>query len=252
MSTFLVIGDKCTDVFVYGEVTRLSPEAPVPVFKPIRSVKNGGMAMNVYNNLFALCDKKDSVVGHFSTVDNTKCRYVDEKTNHYFIRVDENDYSNRINIERHLIKLIQMADCIIISDYNKGFLEEADILTICSYRKPGSVIFIDTKKKLTDDILSAIDFVKLNQSEFDNNFPDQLKEKHQYKVIVTKGGEGAYYNGSLYETDKMVTIDVSGAGDTFMASLSWKYAKENDIVLAIKYANKKALEVVTKRGVSVV
>ena len=145
-----------------------------------------------------------------------------------------------------------MADCIIISDYNKGFLEEADILTICSYRKPGSVIFIDTKKKLTDDILSAIDFVKLNQSEFDNNFPDQLKEKHQYKVIVTKGGEGAYYNGTLYETDKMVTIDVSGAGDTFMASLSWKYAKENDIVLAIKYANKKALEVVTKRGVSVV
>jgi sugar/nucleoside kinase (ribokinase family) len=37
-----------------------------------------------------------------------------------------------------------------------------------------------------------------------------------------------------------------------MASLAWKYMKGNDIVTAIKYANKKALEVVTKRGVSVV
>jgi D-beta-D-heptose 7-phosphate kinase/D-beta-D-heptose 1-phosphate adenosyltransferase len=247
-----VIGDKCTDVFVYGEVTRLSPEAPVPVFKPIRSVKNGGMAMNVYNNLLALSDKKDSIIGHFSSVENIKRRYVDEKTNHYFIRVDENDYSNRINIERHFIKLIQMSDCIIISDYNKGFLEESDIISICSYRKPGSVVFIDTKKKLTDEILSAIDFVKLNQTEYDQNFPSHLKEKYLYKVIVTKGGDGAYYNGFLYETNKMVTIDVSGAGDTFMASLAWKNAKENDIVLAIKYANKKALEVVTKRGVSVV
>ena len=252
MPKFLVIGDKCTDVFVYGEATRLSPEAPVPVFKPSRSVKNGGMAMNVYNNLFALSDKKDSVIGHFSSVDNIKCRYVDEKTNHYFIRIDENDYSNRINIERHFIKLIQMSDCIIISDYNKGFLEESDITSICSYRKPGSVVFIDTKKKLSETILSTVDFVKLNQTEYDHNFPNHLKEKYLYKAIITKGGEGAYYNDNLYETDKMVTIDVSGAGDTFMASLAWKYMKGNDIVTAIKYANKKALEVVTKRGVSVV
>lgn len=252
MPAFLVIGDKCTDVFVYGEATRLSPEAPVPVFKPNRTVKNGGMAINVYNNLLALLDKKDSVIGHFSTTENIKSRYVDEKTNHYFIRIDENDYSNRINIERHFIKLVKMADCIIISDYNKGFLEESDIVSICLHRNPGSVVFIDTKKKLGDIILSAVDFVKLNQTEYDHNFPSHLREKYQFKAIVTKGGEGAYYNDNLYETDKMVTTDVSGAGDTFMASLAWKYMKEKDIVKAIKYANKMALGVVTKRGVSVV
>ena len=39
---FLVIGEKCLDVFVYGEVLRLSPEAPVPVFQPVRKVENGG------------------------------------------------------------------------------------------------------------------------------------------------------------------------------------------------------------------
>ena len=54
---FLVIGEKCRDVFVYGEVTRLSPEAPVPIFKPNRITENGGMAQNVYNNLFSLIEK---------------------------------------------------------------------------------------------------------------------------------------------------------------------------------------------------
>jgi D-beta-D-heptose 7-phosphate kinase/D-beta-D-heptose 1-phosphate adenosyltransferase len=252
MPTFLIIGDRCKDVFVYGEVTRLSPEAPVPVFKPIRTVENGGMAMNVHNNLFSMCGQKDSIIGHFSTTNNTKTRYVDEKSNHYFIRVDENDYSNRIHIERHLKKIISMADCIIFSDYNKGFLEEDDILEICEYRKPGSVVFIDTKKKLTEDILSAVDFVKLNKSEFDHNFPHHLEEKYIHKLIITKGGDGAQYNGHTYETKKMVTIDVSGAGDTFLASLAHKYAHEKDIIEAIKYANNNSLEVVSSRGVTVV
>ena len=35
MSSILIIGDSCKDVFVYGEISRLSPEAPVPVFNPI-------------------------------------------------------------------------------------------------------------------------------------------------------------------------------------------------------------------------
>ena len=54
MSSVLIIGDSCTDVFVYGDITRLTPEAPVPVFNPIRTVKNDGMAKNVANNVEAL------------------------------------------------------------------------------------------------------------------------------------------------------------------------------------------------------
>lgn len=251
MPTFLIIGDRCKDVFVYGEVARLSPEAPVPVFKPLRVVENGGMAMNVHNNLFTMCGPKDVVVGHFSTTRNTKTRYVDEKTNHYFIRIDENDYSNSIVIEKHFKKLVAMSDCIIFSDYNKGFLSSEDIVEICQYRKPGSVVFIDTKKKLTDDILSVVDFVKLNKLEYDQNFPHHLEDKYSHKLIITKGGDGAQYNGVTYETTKMVTIDVSGAGDTFLASLALNYTHSKDIVEAIKYANKRSFEVVSKRGVSV-
>ena len=49
----LVVGDSCTDVFVYGNITRLTPEAPVPVFNPIREVTNDGMSKNVASNLEA-------------------------------------------------------------------------------------------------------------------------------------------------------------------------------------------------------
>ena len=50
----LVIGDSCTDKFVYGECNRICPEAPVPVFNPIEQKSNGGMAKNVFNNLITL------------------------------------------------------------------------------------------------------------------------------------------------------------------------------------------------------
>ena len=47
----LVVGDSCKDKFIYGECKRICPEAPVPVFKSLRTVESGGMAMNVCNNL---------------------------------------------------------------------------------------------------------------------------------------------------------------------------------------------------------
>jgi bifunctional ADP-heptose synthase (sugar kinase/adenylyltransferase) len=50
----LVIGDSCTDVFIYGHSTRMCPEAPVPIFEPSRTVTNDGMAGNVRANLESL------------------------------------------------------------------------------------------------------------------------------------------------------------------------------------------------------
>ena len=53
----LVIGDSCTDVFIYGIIERISPEAPVPVFNPIKRVENGGMALNVFANIKSMLMK---------------------------------------------------------------------------------------------------------------------------------------------------------------------------------------------------
>ena len=247
---FLVIGEKCKDVFIYGSSTRLSPEAPVPIFQPLRTVENEGMAQNVYNNLFSLIEKKASVVGHFSSEGIRKTRLVDDKSNHYFIRIDENDIVDPIVINEYLIRIIKNADCILISDYNKGFLTLPDIWKICQEKKKGAVIFLDSKKELTGGVMDVVDFIKLNEYEYKNNrFEAQMFKE---KIIITLGAKGARYNDQDFPGIKKITSDVSGAGDTFLAVLAYHYMSSKLIKFAIQKANEAASEVVSKRGVSVI
>jgi bifunctional ADP-heptose synthase (sugar kinase/adenylyltransferase) len=249
---FLIIGEKCKDIFIYGEVARLSPEAPVPVFRPLKTVENGGMAQNVYNNLFSLIEKKASVVAHFSSGDIKKTRLVEEKSNHYFIRIDENDTVDPIVINEYFIRIIKNADCILISDYDKGFLSLSDISKICAEKKQGAVVFLDSKKDLTSGIIEAVDFVKLNDSEYKKNVNEYQAEIYKHKIIVTLGARGARYNNQNFPGTKKITSDVSGAGDTFLAALAFYYMEGKDIKHAIKMANEAASEVVSERGVSVI
>ena len=118
----LIIGDSCTDKFIYGECKRICPEAPVPVFSPINSTKNDGMAKNVFNNLRSLAPNWDI---DFVTNSNDimKTRIVDIKTNQMLLRIDDNDKCPRFT---GLDKLEEY-DAVIISDYNKGFLTKEDI-----------------------------------------------------------------------------------------------------------------------------
>ena len=51
MIKILVIGESCLDVFQYGNVERISPEAPIPVFCPTYKTENPGMAGNVFQNI---------------------------------------------------------------------------------------------------------------------------------------------------------------------------------------------------------
>jgi D-beta-D-heptose 7-phosphate kinase/D-beta-D-heptose 1-phosphate adenosyltransferase len=54
----ILIGDRCVDEYHYGEITRLSPEAPVPIFVPKRIESKNGMAANVEENLKKLKEGK--------------------------------------------------------------------------------------------------------------------------------------------------------------------------------------------------
>jgi sugar/nucleoside kinase (ribokinase family) len=72
------------------------------------------------------------------------------------------------------------------------------------------------------------------------------------KVIQTCGSDGVFWNGDLFPVkDKVETLDVSGAGDTFLAALVVRYSQDKKIASSIKYANKQASKVVSKRGTSV-
>jgi bifunctional ADP-heptose synthase (sugar kinase/adenylyltransferase) len=259
---FLVIGEQCKDVFIYGKCERFSPEAPVPVFNPVEVVDNLGMAGNVVSNLNAIIGKYgykgdddhfgDSVASILSQGGMVKTRYVDKKSNHIFLRVDENDSVLPLDIKDEFIgEIINKSDAIVISDYHKGFLDEETIEWICEKGKD-KLIFLDSKRYLTHEILSCVDFVKLNAVEYENA-PQRLKILYEDKFIVTLGSNGAMYKNKIYPShNPLQTIDVSGAGDTFLAAFVFKFIKSKDVAESIEFANEMAEIVVSKRGVSTI
>jgi len=255
---FVVIGEKCQDVFIYGHVLRLSPEAPIPIFTPINTVTSFGMAENVKRNLESI-SKNQGVNIHIDSFISNGCgiktRYVDEKSNHYFLRVDTYDdcYEPFVLNDEHK-NTYQNADMIIISDYNKGYLKPSDYTNIrkCATE---AIIIADTKKILCEEIMDSVDFVKMNMTEFDRNYETlgyDFFNQYESKIIITNGGNGAEYMERVFPTENVNTIDVSGAGDTFLASFCYEYSQTYSVNMSIEFANKMSSQVVKKRGVSTI
>ena len=253
----LVIGDSCKDVFIYGDIERISPEAPVPVFKPTHEESNGGMARNVADNV-------ESLDMHIHTVTNKnsiiKKRYVENRSGQMVLRVDEHDYCDRIKIKKlqgitnnkftsySLTGTVNKIDAIIISDYCKGFLEESDIQHIC---ENNDNVFVDTKKKLGNWIKDA-DYIKINELEYKKNHELLSDKGFNEKLIVTLGSKGCRYNERDFSVEEVPVKDVSGAGDTFIAGLVRGYLDTNNIESAIEFAQKCTTRVVQKHGVATV
>ena len=246
----LVIGDDGIDRFVYGTAVRLAPEAPVPVLNPVTETTNKGMAGNVVENLEAL-----GLDTYFISNPETilKTRYVDDRSGQILLRVDENDKVKRIDEDK--LKFITnnkykglTIDAIIISDYNKGFLEEEDIQFICENNKN---VFIDTKKILGKWCTNA-SFIKINHVEFKHTEYTIHELGIEDKLIITLSSKGCQHKGKLYPVEKVQIRDVSGAGDTFLSGLVAEYVLTNNIEKAIPFAQQCATIVVQKPGVSTI
>jgi len=241
----IVIGESCKDVFVYGNCNRLSPEAPVPVMIPIDVKDNLGMSGNVVKNIQAL-DSKVNIIHWHQKESITKTRYVEKKSNHMFLRVDEGE-ENIAPFELNISKTnaIRNVDGVIISDYDKGFLSEEVLMEIT---KNAKFSIIDTKRKMGPNLITSFDFVKLNESEF---LSCNVNSHHLKKILITLGSNGAKYIDKIYPSpDPKETIDVSGAGDTFTASFTFKYLQTKNVEESIIFANKMSSIVVSKRGVA--
>jgi bifunctional ADP-heptose synthase (sugar kinase/adenylyltransferase) len=242
--TVLVIGESCIDVFQYGDCKRLCPEAPVPVFNPTRKIQNGGMAYNVYRNLQSL-GVKCEIYTNDNHRDIKKTRFIDEKTNHMFMRLDEND----LDFKRCDLNKIDfyLYDAIIVSDYNKGFLFDEDIEFIGQSHEH---VFLDTKKILSDWCKSML-YIKINLDEYEKT-KHMLDDEIYKKLIITSGAGGAEHNKIIYPVDRVEIKDTSGAGDTFVAGCVTEFLKTKNIVKAINFANDCATKVVQKKGVSII
>jgi D-glycero-beta-D-manno-heptose-7-phosphate kinase len=239
---FLVIGESCLDVFVYGQVERLAPEAPVPVFNKERIATNPGMASNVFENLKSMgCDAELYTNEAWYVIKKT--RYVETKSNHMLLRVDEADDTYG-NCDVKNIDFLAY-DCVVISDYNKGFLTPEQIRYIGDRAR---VSILDTKKIL-GPWAASMTFIKINESEYERT-KSVLSEKIIKKLIVTLGPDGAMFQGREYPCPKVDRVDSCGAGDTFVAAFANAYTQHPDVHHAIDTGNRVASDVVQKRGVS--
>jgi D-beta-D-heptose 7-phosphate kinase/D-beta-D-heptose 1-phosphate adenosyltransferase len=154
----LLIGDSCTDEYYYGICERLSPEAPVPVLKITNHESKPGMVLNVEKNLRAF-DCQTTVITNKEIIQ--KIRYIDIKSNQHLLRVDNDVCIDALELEK--LKDLEKYDAIVISDYNKGFIEENIIIKI--KEKYSCPIFIDTKKTDLQKFEGCI--VKINSLEYE-------------------------------------------------------------------------------------
>jgi D-beta-D-heptose 7-phosphate kinase/D-beta-D-heptose 1-phosphate adenosyltransferase len=199
MIKILVIGEKCIDRFMYCDVSRFSPEAPVPILNPIEIIENDGMAGNVVRNLIAL--NKDISVNHWHQDEIiTKTRFVEKKSNHMFLRLDEGESEiSNMNLTSDRILDIHNYNVVIVSDYDKGFINNDDLLKIGRNSK---ISILDSKRKLSKEIISSFSFVKLNEKESLQN-SELLRCKN---ILITLGSKGTKFNDEIYPSDPRPSI----------------------------------------------
>jgi D-beta-D-heptose 7-phosphate kinase/D-beta-D-heptose 1-phosphate adenosyltransferase len=250
----IVIGDYIVDQYIYGSYDRISPESPIPVFKQYNTETRDGGAGNVVNNLKALGNE----VTFFRNeeVNSIKTRYVVD--NHIVFRADNETYYSPDEINMEIPEGVKYA---ILSDYNKGFLEESKAI-IEALRKQKIIVIVDPKKHISNYENAHI--VKFNRKEFREYTGlysleecEKIHEEYNiHTIIVTMGGEGVFVSdrvSGIFEirTDEHKVSDVTGAGDIFIAALTHFLNKESTLLDAVKKANILASSSVTKFGTTV-
>jgi bifunctional ADP-heptose synthase (sugar kinase/adenylyltransferase) len=240
MAEVFVFGESCVDKYTYGRVTRLAPDKPVPVLEEEYAETSPGMAGNVFRNLIHL-GVSATLITNRNSSEIVKERFVDIDTNHMFLRRDLVGRPEPLTLE----SVPSTLDVAVVSDYDKGFLAPDIIGEIC---KRAKISFIDTKKQLGSWALDAT-IIKINEHEYKKS--SSFIDSHPHiKLVKTMGGKGAQYDGTIYPTDPRDVIDVSGAGDTFLAALVAGFLQFGSIEDSIRLANEAAQKVVSTRGVS--
>ena len=228
----LVIGDSCNDIYTFGSCTRLSPEAPVPVFVKKNSTIQQGLGCNV------------DILTHAELI--TKERFIDITSNQQLLRIDNDckvtaiTYNLFDNLKNNKL---QSYDAIVISDYNKGYVEPNIIKKFINRaNKTLTPIFVDSKKHDLSCFEGCI--IKLNKKESKSitGWPTV------FDLVVTHGKNGAVWKNKKFAAPNVEIHNVCGAGDTFLAGLVFNFLKTKNMESAIKFANQCGSIAVSKLG----
>ena len=241
------IGDAIIDRYLEAEVTRISPEAPVPVYKIVGEKEQAGGAANVFENVKGFFpDAK-----FYGNQDNPIIKVRVVSNNHYLGRLDFEDPKESYNPIHFydLNKIVGDEDAFIVSDYNKGFVtpQLMDVL-----RGTGKPIYMAGKHRY----YGGMELLVLNKSE---SLPMKryMPEPPKY-YVVTAGKEGVRLirSGTEYReefpTEPRNAVDVTGAGDVFFAHCACHMINGCAIEEAIRLAQIAAGESVEQFGTTII
>lgn len=292
----LCIGDIILDHYVYGRIERISPEAPIPILINEKEVFHLGGAGNVARNisslggqvsLLRLCGnddaskkiskliKEDNLINdikfnqkNFET--SKKTRFINKSA--HILRVDHENINfslskvHKKKLLDLLIKKIKSFDLVILSDYNKGFLDSELIKRIIKIANNNRKMILADPKKNDFSIYSGVDMLTPNQKEITDAsgksylskekilfFSKKLINNYNIKnILVTRSEKGMLlisreFNKDFNSIAKEI-YDVTGAGDTVIAVLSLMRAIGLDYNQSIIAANYAAGLVIAKKG----
>ncbi len=291
----LVVGDAMLDKFIVGRVTRISPEAPVPVVTFDHELYRMGGSANVANNVAALGGSAALVavtgtddgaaalaracrdagiapgfVGDSSRPTTTKVRIVTER-NQQVARIDyEADAEITDEIEQRLIgelqKHAEQAAAIVVSDYLKGCVTQAVVKAAVAAAADRHIpVLVDPKIPHVDYYAGAT-IVTPNHHEAEIAANMRVRSEEDARaaarlfrdrarcssVLITRGDQGMWLltegiEGSLTATAREVA-DVTGAGDTVIATLALALAAGATMTEAACLANEAAGIAVARFG----
>lgn len=246
----LVCGDAMWDHYWSGDVTRISPEAPVPVVSVIHKEMRSGAAGNVQANIAAMGGKT-----HAATC-RTSDKYRITGRNQQIVRVDFDEAPTAEAVgkmEFFFRERLPDCDIVVFSDYGKGSLIHVQKL-ISEAKAAGKLVLVDPKGYDYTKYAGA-DLIKPNLDELRQvvggwGSSEQLAAKAKFlmteckisRILLTQAAEGmTLFAGAEirhFPSQAREVFDVTGAGDTAIAALavgmsldlSWRQSTE----LAVK------------------
>lgn len=285
------------DVYIWGKVGRISPEAPVPIVEVQEESYRFGGAANVGMNVKSLggipvlvgvigYDKEGTVIDALmeeNDLEKDGIFYDDNRPttvktriiahSQHVVRVDKEDKKDiSEEMENKILQFLQQRkneiDGIILEDYNKGVLTKNLIKQVIDFANQNKILItVDPKfdnffeyqnvtvfkpnRKETEDALG----IKLDSEERVFEAGRRLKEKlNPEYLLLTRGEKGMTLfskNGDVHTipTRARKVADVSGAGDTVIATITMALAAGAEIEEAATIANRAAGLVCEEVGV---
>lgn len=296
--TIGVLGDIMLDKYIFGNVKRISPEAPVPIVNVLNSKCFLGGAGNVMRNIISLGGNvnafailgedeignlifEELIKNKISTSNIIRnqniisiCKQRILSNNQQLLRIDYEDIKpieNKIlsklfeKIKENILS--KKIDTLVLEDYGKGLFTKIFTQKIIDFANKHNIITIYDPNKRNPILIKNLTIMKPNRDEAfslakieDNKNIDlldkvakKLLKKYNPKFLLISladKGIALYTNNykKIFPTKAKEVYDVSGAGDTVIATISLSYLANKNIEEAIILANYAASIVVGKVG----